>query len=184
MVDECEAVRVGHSYSLAASIVPAGRLASVRAAVTAKTPGNRSKLHWHDAETAGRRLQLAEMVAGLDAVEHVVVVLATRAAERPERRRRRCLGRLLPEPHDLGVGLVTAEAREPKQNQRDRQFLDGLRAQGRVPASLRLDHRPGPAEPALAVADIVAGAILADRSGDGRYRKVLEHKLTELVIDP
>ncbi|SDU75766.1 hypothetical protein SAMN04488563_5034 [Jiangella alkaliphila] len=184
MVDECEAVRAGHSYSLAASIIPSDRLDTVRDAVTALTPRNRSKLHWHDAETTERRLQLVQLVADLDAIEHVAVVLSTRPAERPERRRRHCLGRLLPELHDLGVSRVTAEAREAKQNQRDRQFLDGLRAQGLVPATLRLDHRPGPAEPALAVADIVAGAVLASYSGDGRFRKVVEHKLTELVIDP
>lgn len=182
MVDECEAIREGHTYSLAASLIETKKLDDVRDAMRALTPPGMAKLHWHDAETTTQRLQLAQAVADLRFVEHIVVVLAGHAAERPERRRRRCMARLLTELHDLAVEHVLIEAREPKQNARDRQFLDSMRAQRRIPATLRMDHEPGPAEPALAVADIVAGAVLASYSGEGRCRKLIEHKLTELVI--
>jgi len=76
------------------------------------------KLHWH-MEPARRRRLIAQTVAELDAL-HLVVVRSCLPGENSERRRRKCLERLLYELDQHAVTCVCAEAREAKQNARDR----------------------------------------------------------------
>ncbi|PSL08168.1 hypothetical protein CLV30_101135 [Haloactinopolyspora alba] len=182
-VDECEAVYRGHTYSLAASLIDTTAAEEIADALRAITVPRSRKLHWYDEHKTERRTLLARTVAELAGVEHLVVVLAAApSGTRPERRRRQCLTRLLPELCDLGVTQVIAEAREAKQNARDVQLLLGLRNQKIISGPFRLDHVPGPSTPLLAVADIAVGAVMSAYAGDPTYRDILDGKITELVI--
>ncbi|WP_116948103.1 hypothetical protein [Jiangella endophytica] len=182
-VDECEAVHPGHAYSIAASMIEDDSAEEVADAIRALVLPRSRKLHWYDEHKTARRTLLAMTVAELAGIEHIVVVLATAPdGTRPERRRRHCLTRLLPELHDRGVAQVVAEAREAKQNARDVELLLALRNQKLIQGPLRLDHVPGPSTPLLAVADIAVGAVMAAYAGEASYRKILDDKIIELVV--
>jgi hypothetical protein len=143
-VDECEAVHQGHTYSMAASLIHDDAADEVAHAIRALTLPHSRKLHWYDEHKAERRTLLATTVAQLDGVEHLVVVLAgTTGGTRPERRRRKCLTRLLPELHGLGITTVVAEARESKQNARDVDLVQALRNQRLIKGPSGWTTRPG-----------------------------------------
>ncbi len=131
------------------------------------------KLHWYH-ETPKRRRWIVDTLAELAAL-HLVVVRAGLPGERSEKRRRKCLEKLLYELHRAGVGHVSVEARQQKQNGRDRDLLAALRARRQLPAILRMDHVDGPAEPLLWAPDAVAGAVVADRCGTPEYLKEIGH---------
>ena len=73
-VDECEAIRPGHTYNVAASLIDPVSGDEVAAAIRELTPKGRSKLHWYDDHRPVRRRQLAQAITDLAGVEHVVVV--------------------------------------------------------------------------------------------------------------
>ncbi|WP_236688900.1 hypothetical protein [Clavibacter michiganensis] len=83
-----------------------------------------------------------------------------------ERRRRKTMERLLHELTMRDVALLVAESRGPADDRRDRDHLDTLRAARALSGPIRLDHRRGPVEPVLWVADIICGAIVQDRVGN------------------
>ena len=143
-------------------------------------PGQR-KLHWHG-ESEPRRKLLASTLAELDVLHMVVVRTGGPAGERSERRRRLCLRRLLHELEVAGATRVVLEARQRKQNQADRSLLDALRAQKKLAATLHMEHVPGPENPVLAAADIVCGAVTADRQGEHGYLAPLKPLLSMYTI--
>jgi len=106
-------------------------------------------------------------------VRHVAVLHRGRPSERLERRRRRCLERLLFELISRGIEHVVLEARAPSQNKLDRDMLDALRARRVVGAGLRMEHVLGNAEPLLWLPDLVCGAVSAGMRGDGQYMDIL-----------
>jgi hypothetical protein len=152
------------TYILAAAICDEQRLEDVRDTMLRMRLRKAGKLHWHE-EGSGRRLELAATVAGL-ALEQLVVVRSMDTSDPPERRRRKTFERLLHELAGRDVSQVVAESRGPADDRRDRDHLDSLRAGRVLTSALRLDHRSGPLEPALWVADVVCGAIVQDRIGN------------------
>ncbi len=139
------------------------------------------KLHWHD-ESEARRRKIAAAVAGLDVLHLVVIRTGCHASERSERRRRKCLERLLLELEAAGVADVCMEARERHQNDRDVDLLKTMRSRGSLSAGMRLDHAYGPSEPMLWIPDAVAGAVTAARLGRPGHREQIEGALQEYVI--
>lgn len=115
-------------------------------------------------------------------LRHLVVVRDGRPGERPERRRRHCLERLLYELDQLDVGTVTFESRGPRDDKRDRDMLDALRAQHAVSAGLRIEHAVGPHEAMLWVADAVCGAVVRFRTGDRGYLETIQASVEVRVI--
>ncbi len=175
-MDESESTpRTGpDTYILAVTLVTAALLEPVREAILSlRAPGQR-KLHWHG-ESARRRGAVIDRIASLP-VRHVIVVREGLPGEPSERRRRKCLARVVWELDQRGVTRLVAESRETKQNGRDVKALDYLRSSGTVCSALRLFHAPGPREPALWAADCVAGAVAAARSGRGCYFDALRHR--------
>lgn len=157
-VDESESDQTvdPNVYVLAAALIHPNNCEDVRSLMRAIHPG-RGKLHWHD-ESAPERRKIVAAVAELD-VLHLVVVRQGMPGGHPERRRRKCLERLLFELEVRQVGHAVFEARQAKQNERDRHLADQLRARKLLPARLRIDHAPGPIEPLLWLADVGAGVV-------------------------
>ena len=139
------------------------------------------KLHWRD-EDRSRQQTIAAVIANLR-VEHLVVVRSGAAAtDRPERQRRLCMERLLPELVALGVGEATVESRGRGDDMRDRQTLDHLRRKHALRGRLNLNHVGGPAEPMLWIADACCGAVTQLRCGDTARYALIEPKVTMLEI--
>ncbi|WP_316307744.1 hypothetical protein [Clavibacter michiganensis] len=159
------------TYILAAAICDEQHLDTVRDVMHGLRRTKVGKVHWHE-ESAPRRLQLAAAVAEL-ALERLVVVRSVDSTEPFERRRRKTMERLLHELTMRDVALLVAESRGPADDRRDRDHLDTLRAARALSGPIRLDHRRGPVEPVLWVADIICGAIVQDRVGNPRPLAVL-----------
>lgn len=93
------------------------------------------------------------------------------------------MSRLLWELEQLGVPHLHVEARQREQDNRDRRLLDQLRAGRILDGRLRMDHLPGPKEPLLWIADAIAGAVVAARQGDPRFRTVIDHQIREVRVE-
>lgn len=105
-----------------------------------------------------------------------------RTNERPERRRRQCLERMLFELDQLEVATATFESRGTHDDRRDRDMLDVLRARKAITSDLRMDHRRGRDEAMLWAADAVCGAITQQRVGQNSYLATLTERVTVNVI--
>lgn len=164
------------AYIVSAVVLDAADVEEVREAMTVlRLPGQR-KLHWRD-EDDDRRLTIVKTLSQLP-IEHYVAVHDGHAAEPSERRRRLAMERLLFELDQMGATEVIMESRGPKDDRRDRNHLDQLRAAQTVGSAVRMNHAKGPVEPGLWTADATCGAIVRDRVGDPTYRAVLEARLT------
>jgi len=144
-------------YVLAAVVVADAGADDARAAVLRSTPRRMRKLHWYEGLPAQR-------ISWLDLLRHAVEVVVVRydgAAARAERRRRRCLERLVWELEQRGVGTLVLESRGPARDRDDRSMFTTLRDRG-VGRRLRWAHVRPSDEPLLALADIACGA-----HGDG-----------------
>ena len=99
------------TYILSAVISDTACVAAARDAMRALLVDKRHrKLHWRG-EDRKRQHTIASTVAGLD-VEHLVVVRSyPDTTDHPERRRRICMERLLPELVAMGVGQAVVELR-------------------------------------------------------------------------
>ena len=173
-VDESQsqAERDPHTYVLAAAVCDVSSVAAARAAIIGLQLRGQRKVHWRNEDDKRRQL-IIETVASVP-LRHVVVVRDGRPGERPERRRRHCLERLLYELDQLAVLTVTFESRGRKDDQRDRVMLDTLRARRVVAGALRIEHVQGPREAMLWVPDAVCGAIVRERLGEPVYVQTLQ----------
>jgi len=141
-------------------------------------PGQR-KLHWRDER---RHDLIVSTIAALD-VEHLVVVhSAPGTSTRPERQRRLCLARLLPELAALGVTNAILESRGRKDDQRDIDALNFIRRRRLIGGDLRIDHVGGPADPLLWIPDACCGIVTQHRCGHSTYFERLRSTLTCIDI--
>ncbi|MGL5861316.1 MAG: hypothetical protein ACRCY9_08680 [Phycicoccus sp.] len=138
------------------------------------------KLHWRE-ESAKRRQAITGAVAACD-VEHLVVVRAGAVDDRPERRRRKCLERLLYGLELRTVSDIVLESRGRADDRRDLDLLSSLRGRQHVSANVRLTHAIGRSEPMLWIPDAAAGTVTSSRTGEPRHRQVLEEQLTLIEI--
>jgi hypothetical protein len=182
-VDESESDRKADpdTYILAAALIEPCALDEIRTKVRGLLIPRQRKMHWHD-ESTRRRDTIIQAIADLEAL-HVVVVRSGIPEETSERRRRKCLERMVCELDQRGVDLIVAESREKSQNARDMKVFNVLRSSQTIGSQLRLCHQPGPVEPALWIADAVAGAYVAARTGVETFFKSVEH-LVDVVELP
>ncbi|MGL4744885.1 MAG: hypothetical protein ACRCXL_10925 [Dermatophilaceae bacterium] len=138
------------------------------------------KLHWRD-ESAKRRQAIIRAVANCE-IEHLVVVRAGAVDDRPERRRRKCLERLLYELELKYVHDIVLESRGRADDRRDLDLLNALRGGRNISTTIRLTHVIGRSEPMLWIPDAVAGTVTSSRTGEPRHRQVLEEQLTLIEI--
>lgn len=152
------------TYVLAAAIGRRDLKEATRERVSRlRLPGH-SKLHWRG-EGERRRGIIANAVAGCD-IDYVVVVLTGANQDRAERRRRKCLERLLLELKRRVVTDVVLESRGPADDRRDIHLLNALRGRRYVSTSIRLSHVIGRLEPMLWIPDAVCGAVTSSRTGN------------------
>ncbi|MGN8051140.1 DUF3800 domain-containing protein [Curtobacterium sp. 22159] len=141
------------AYVIAAVLVSSDDEPDTRDAVEQLRPTRMRKLHWYEALPTQR-------VSWLDLLRHAVEILVIRydgMPARPERRRRRCLERLVHELDARGVHRLVFESRGPHADRGDRRLLDSFRGYG-LGMTLRHQHLRGEHEPLLALADIACGA--------------------------
>jgi hypothetical protein len=150
-----------------------------RLAATMLLPQQR-RVHWHD-ESAARREKLATIVADSGCVA-IVVVATPVDNKRQDRARRHSLERLVWELAGLGVAKVVAESRQPVRDRADTRALAGFRRRGSMPPTMTFEHARPLDESLLWLADVVAGAVLADRRGTTGYRKLLSEMIIEIGI--
>lgn len=160
-LDESEPA-TGGTYVLACSLVVTDHLEGLRSRLSALRLPGEQKVHWYERSRGQRRL-LVETIAAMPAIHHIVV-RDDCGDESSERRRRKCLERMLWNlEHVYGVESVVVEARQARQNAKDRHLLDSMRARRDVSSRLRIAHVPGWEEPLLWLPDIIAGAFGDDR---------------------
>ena len=167
------------TYILGVVLADEASAPGIRNAMSALRLKGQHKLHWRDEDDKRRRV-MAEAVAELP-VMGLVVVRHRLPAERPERRRRKCLEQLVP---DLtGCSRLIAESRGPADDARDRQMLDALRRRKTAPAGLHLDHVAGPADPGLWVADALCGMVVEARTGAPAHLELITDRLAVTMMD-
>ena len=158
-------------YVLAAAVF-SGESEDARAAMLALRGSRRTqKLHWNEMDDQ-QQGTAAAVVAGLDGM-HLVTIGSPVPLRKQERARRASLRRLAYELHGLGVTQILMESRQIVLDRQDVQLITATRNDLPKGTRLRVDHQRGAAEPLFWVADIVAGAVRADREGVAAYRETL-----------
>ncbi len=159
-------------YVLAAAVFD-GESDDARQAMRGLRGGRRTdKLHWNEMDDRQQKTA-AQKVAELPGV-HLVTIGTPVPPRKQERARRASLRQLVYELHGLGVTQLMMEARQDTLDRADVQLVTATRFDLPKGTQMRVDHQRGAAEPLFWVADIVAGAIRADREGTAVYRKILE----------
>ena len=154
---------------------------TVRQEVAGLCLKGQQKLHWRD-ESDKRRRQIAEFIAQLP-LEHVVVVRNGHPDDRPERRRRHAMERLLHELDQADVKDVAFESRGGRNDNRDRDMLDALRARKTVSPGLRMRHVGGRDDAMLWVPDTLCGATVKQRTGDVTYLEAIQVRSAVRIIE-
>lgn len=168
-------------YLMAAVVAEPSIAEELRDAMRPLLLAGQKKVHWRG-DSHARHDLVAAVVAELP-IDAVVVVRRGPDGERDERRRRKCFETLAPLLAGLGCTELTLESRGVRDDRRDRDMVDALRASRRLDARLRLEHTPGPADPLLWIADAVCGAVVADRVGRSRWLSLLERRTTIHLVD-
>jgi hypothetical protein len=182
-VDESESNRQADpdTYLLAAALVHSEDYDTVSEQMRALRLPHQKKLHWSD--DRNRHEYITSTIAELD-VLHVVVVRDSTPDETVNRRRKKCLERLLYELDDRGVIHVSCEARQKKQNEQDVKIMTHMRTTKQIRGAMKIDHPAGPTEPALWLADAVVGAVSMARYETPKYQEMLAGVLEVITIKP
>lgn len=167
-------------YLLAAVVLDPGRVAEVREQANELLLLGQVKAHWRN-DTDDRHDTVIESVAAM-AIKSIVVVREGPPDERAERRRRKCLERFIHELEQNGCEHLTLESRGRADDRNDRTLLDTMRAR-KLSSLLRLDHKPGPADPLLWLPDAICGAVVAARTGEPRWLDALENCVQIIEIN-
>lgn len=170
------------AYLLSAVLTEEESTQTLRESVQSLKMPAEKKIHWHSDDDK-RRMLVIETIAELP-IEAVVVVRVGSIDEGEERRRRKCFERFAVELDELGCSRLTLESRGRRQDQRDMTMLDAMRSKRRVSSALRLTHTPGPADPALWVADALCGAVVAHRVGNSSYLAMVEQFTNVIIVEP
>lgn len=171
------------AYLLGSVIISDEHVEEVRHQMAALRLRGQRKLHWRE-ESDRRQMAITEIIVELP-IEGILVSHVD-AVRRPEERRHRTIATLLPELHFRGVDYAEFESRGTKDDERDRTLVDDMRRSRRFdPArpTLRVAHTEGGKEPCLWIADAICGAVVAHRTGDGRFVELYQEKL-QLVHCP
>jgi hypothetical protein len=168
-------------YVLAAAVfdheVEAARAAMLELRGTRRIP----KLHWTemDGDDRARAAATVAQLAGL----HVVTVGAPVEPRKQERARHISLRRLVFELHDRGVATIWMEARQSTLDRADIELVQQTRFDLPKGSRLRVEHAPGASEPLFWVADIVAGAVRAQRQGQPGYQATLGDTVQVIEVE-
>jgi hypothetical protein len=155
------------AYIFAGVLLAPSRAGNAREAITALRRPTEKKIHWRD-DADKRHAEVIRCISALP-IQGLVVARVGPLSDRAERRRRKCFEAFLGELQALGCRDLTLESRGQHLDRNDMDFVNALRAQRRLSSDLRVAHLAGPTEPLLWIADAVAGAYVAHRTGDPTY---------------
>jgi hypothetical protein len=139
------------------------------------------KVHWHN-ESDKRRRQITEFIALLP-LEHMVIIRNGHPDDRPERRRRHAMECLLYELDQADVRQIAFEARDSRNDNRDREMLNAIRSRRVVSLDLRISHVGGRDDPMLWVADALCGVTVKQRTGDKTYLESIQKRSAIQIIE-
>lgn len=169
------------TYILAAAIIDDSTVAVARDKISKLLLPDQRKVHWwHESD---KRRDLIASTIGNVGISAVVIVRVGPLDNRDERRRRKCLERLLSELEEMNCGELILESRGRNDDERDRQMLHALRSARRVTSPIRLEHVVGPDDPMLWAADALCGATVAARLGNPRWQKLIERDISVISVD-
>ena len=168
------------TYILSAAVCFADEVEEIRASTGALLKKGQRKLHWVD-ESIARRGEIIEAISVFPLENIVVVRSRPKVRDHPERRRRKCLERLITELEILGIDDMVLESRGKHQDDLDMKMLSYLRTQ-RMVSKIRMHHRTGPSDPMLWVPDACCGAIVDDRCGAPEFYSYIEGKTTVHMV--
>ncbi|KAA5825350.1 hypothetical protein ABT337_31230 [Saccharopolyspora hirsuta] len=171
-----------HGFYVLASVIFEAEVADDAREVLLGLRGKHRKLHWYEMEPYEQH-RIIKHLADLDGL-HVVVTGAPVPLQKQERARAKCLTQLVHELHGFGVDLLVLEARSAELNRRDVSTAAAAR-RSFLPkeAQFRVDHCPGPLEPMLWAADVVAGACRAAYLGHSEFHDMLADRVYDIEID-
>lgn len=158
-------------YVLAAAVFDEEADQAREAMLTLRGRRRIAKLHWNEMDHRQQRTA-AQTVSDLAGI-HLITIGTPVPQKKQERARRTALRRLAYELHSIGVTQIMIEARQAKLDRADVELVITTRTDLPKGTHLRVDHQRGAAEPLFWVADIVAGAVRADREGVPVYREIL-----------
>lgn len=171
------------TYLLCAVVCNRSQLDDLRQVMQNLQPRGARKLHWHGLSRQPARR--AHWIAALNTLSLTSIVVARVGSsdDRPERQRRKCMERLVETLHELGVDEIVAESRGRSDDRRDVEHFVRMQSRRLRGATIRIQHKPGPQDPALWSADAVVGAVAASLKGDERYiEQLTQYKL--ITLDP
>ena len=169
------------TYLLAAALADPKLCAGVREAMDGLREPGQAKLHWRN-EGAPRRRKIVTAV-GKCHITSLVIIGTPLAKSKQERGRALCMERLLYELDGLGVDRVYLESRTKTLNDRDMTTVVRLRGVNAISPWLRVEILNPSGEPMLWIADIVAGAVKAARSGQDEYLSGIAPYVEQIEID-
>jgi hypothetical protein len=168
------------TYVLAAVVCPPERCDEIRGCLRCLLRKRQPRLHWK--EETDRRRDLIAGALGSWGLPALVVVGRPMDPRKQERARRLCFAGLVDHLGTRGVSRLWIDARTPSLNRRDRQMVDALRSQRRLPHGLRVDVARPLQEPMLWLPDIVAGAVKAGLDGRPAWRAMINESIHEVNV--
>jgi hypothetical protein len=132
------------TYIIAAAIMFDDDVDNCRDAMGRLRLGTERKVHWRS-DSPARHRHVVQVVRDLPVEGFVVVRNST--GEPPERCRRKCLERLVPQLHELSCQTLTLESRGSAPDRRDMRLVDALRRSRTISSAIKVDHLPGPKDP-------------------------------------
>lgn len=176
-----ESLRPGPSgLYVVASVVVVDDLARARS-VAAKIPPRNRRFHWKDEEDRERYAML-DVLLELDSA--LWVYECSCSTRQQERARAKSFVRLLWDLRQLGVMQLVIESRGVAADRKDRRTILGAIKSEVAPSDLVYEHRRGPTDSGLWLADALAGATATALMGVTQYRDRLGRTLERNSIDP
>lgn len=171
------------TYIVGAVLVAANQLSAVRkAAITVLQPGRSWKekpFHWLKEGHIRKLNLLADTVTAFDLCAYSVTADNVRP-EDTEAARIACLEILLMDAVSKGAVGLTLDSRNASQVQRDRQTMVDFRHRKITPKTFGHAFEYPGTEPAIWIADALAGTTYAELSCDRRYSSALGSQLVRL----
>ena len=150
-------------YVVAAVLVPPERADGLRLDLRELFGCRASRFHWYE-ETDAVRRRMLEFIACAD-LSMLTVAGRLGDVRAQERARAFSLERLLWELRSLRPGHLVLEARQERNNLRDRRVIAAAQRSGKASTGLTYEFGLPSSEPLLWTADAVASATLADATG-------------------
>lgn len=139
-----------------------------------------AKLHWNEMDEHQKRTA-AQRLADVEGL-HLVAIGAPLPIRRQERARAACLRLPVHELHAYGVGELLIESRTTELDRRDVATVRGARYELPKGTQFRVEHQIGAKEPLFRAADIIAGAVRSQLTGDSTYQDILADRLYDVTV--